>query len=321
MDKLFLFRPVLKRTLWGGTDILRLKGLPPDLDKVGESWELSGMRGSESVVSQGSCAGMSLPQLVQAGADVLMGKENFRRHGASFPLLVKFIDACEDLSVQVHPNDELALRRHGCLGKTEMWYVVDAKPGAYLLSGFNRKITMEEYERHVADHTLPSVLCRHEAKAGDVFYLPAGRIHSIGAGCLICEIQQASDITYRIYDFGRTDAQGNPRQLHVHEAKEAIDFSVGSYRTHPEPLLNRTTELLHSPYFTTSLCKIDRPLTYSLVSLDSFVIVVCVRGGCTVRCGEEEVHLPAFHSLLASASCDALDFLPHGEADILVCHP
>ena len=225
-NKLFRFADIFKETLWGGHRILPFKGLPADRRTIGESWELSGIAGHESVVEGGAYAGLTLTQLAEKGGAALLGAENFRRFGVKFPLLVKFIDAAQPLSVQVHPNDELAQRRHGCAGKTEMWYVVDSAPGAYLLDGFNRAVTPDEYAARVAGQTLPEVLKRYDVHRGEVYYLPAGRVHSIGPGCFICEIQQSSDVTYRIYDFGRVDSEGRPRQLHVEEAKEAIDYAV-----------------------------------------------------------------------------------------------
>ena len=218
------FHPILKQTLWGGERIIPYKELASGLSRVGESWELSGMPGSESVVAEGPWAGSTLSELIGRFGAELLGKANYARFGQEFPLLVKFIDAREDLSIQVHPDDELARKRHGKSGKCEMWYVLEAEPGASLLTGFSRPIAPAEYERRVADNTLTDVLNRQAIASGDVFYLPAGRVHSIGKGSFIVEIQQSSDITYRIYDFDRRDAAGNSRELHTELAREAIDF-------------------------------------------------------------------------------------------------
>jgi len=218
------FHPILKQTLWGGERIIPYKELASELSRVGESWELSGMPGSESVVAEGPWTGSTLPELIGRFGAELLGKANYARFGQEFPLLVKFIDAREDLSIQVHPDDELARKRHGKSGKCEMWYVLEAEPGASLLTGFSRPIAPAEYERRVADNTLTDVLNRQAIASGDVFYLPAGRVHSIGKGSFIVEIQQSSDITYRIYDFDRRDAAGNSRELHTELAREAIDF-------------------------------------------------------------------------------------------------
>ena len=207
------FQPILKSTIWGGEKIIPFKHLDCQQAQVGESWEISDIPGDESVVANGADAGKNLTQMVNEYKGALVGEANYTRFNGKFPLLIKFIDAAQPLSVQVHPDDELAQRRHGCPGKTEMWYVVDGAPGAYLLDGFSRQVTADEYAARVADQTLPEVLRRYDVRPGDVYYLPAGRVHSIGTGCFICEIQQSSDVTYRIYDFGRVDSEGRPRQL------------------------------------------------------------------------------------------------------------
>ena len=248
------FHPILKQTLWGGERIIPYKELASGLSRVGESWELSGMPGSESVVAEGPWAGSTLSELIGRFGAELLGKANYARFGQEFPLLVKFIDAREDLSIQVHPDDELARKRHGKSGKCEMWYVLEAEPGASLLTGFSRPIAPAEYERRVADNTLTDVLNRQAIASGDVFYLPAGRVHSIGKGSFIVEIQQSSDITYRIYDFDRRDAAGNSRELHTELAREAIDFeSSENSRITYAPENNQEVRLVTTPYFTTSL--------------------------------------------------------------------
>lgn len=316
-NKLFCFTDIFKETLWGGKRILPFKGLAPAEKPVGESWELSGIPGQESRVAGGFYDGLTLTQLAEEGRGALLGEENYRRFGTKFPLLVKFIDAAQPLSVQVHPGDELAQQRHGCPGKSEMWYVVDAAPGAYLLDGFSRQVTPEEYAARVADHTLPEVLRRYEVRPGDVYYLPAGRVHSIGTGCFICEIQQSSDVTYRIYDFGRVDSQGRPRQLHVEEAKEAIDYAVVPPEERREVEENVPEELVRCPYFTTSVYRLTEPMTCDYADLDSFVILVCTEGACRVSCGEEEVRLAAGHTLLVAAEAEGVRLEPEGRATLL----
>ena len=317
-NRLFRFTDIFKETLWGGERILPFKGLSADGRQIGESWELSGIAGSESVVAGGAYDGFSLTHLVAEGGAALLGADNFRRFGTKFPLLVKFIDAAQPLSVQVHPNDELAMRRHGCPGKTEMWYVVDCAPGAYLLDGFSRVVTADEYAARVADQTLPEVLRRYEVRPGDVYYLPAGRVHSIGAGCFICEIQQSSDVTYRIYDFGRVDSQGRSRQLHVEEAKEAIDYAVPEAERRREVRVNEPAELVRSPYFTTSVYRLSEPMVCDYSELDSFVILVCTAGTCRVACGEEEAVLTAGHTLLVAAEAEDVRLSPEdGDTTLL----
>lgn len=316
-QNLFSFRPLLKQTLWGGCRIAAYKKLDDAPDGVGESWELSGIAGSESVVTCGPRAGKTLPELVAEMGAELLGAENYRTYGNEFPLLVKFIDARLDLSVQVHPDDALAACRHGCRGKSEMWYVVDCEPGSRLLSGFRCEVSADEYASRVADCTLPEVLRSCEVKPGDVFYLPAGRVHSIGAGCLVCEVQQSSDITYRIYDFGRTDARGCPRQLHVEEAREAIDFRVVPDENMPVVADNEPATLVQSPYFTTSAYRLTEPMECDYSELDSFVILICVSGACKVASGEESIRLEAGHTLLVAARCGGVTLCPDERAELL----
>lgn len=273
------FQPILKSILWGGEKIIPYKQLTSDLKQVGESWELSGVKGNESVVANGEYTGKTLPQLIAEQGEQLLGKANYARFGGEFPLLIKFIDAQQDLSIQVHPDDKLAWERHQSKGKTEMWYVVDADPGARLRSGFAKQVTPAQYEASVEDNTITDILKEYEIHAGDLFFLPAGRIHSIGAGSFIAEIQQTSDITYRIYDFNRRDAKGNTRELHTEQAKGAIDYAVlPDYHTDYEQAQDREVELVSCPYFTTSLYDLTEPMTLDYATLDSFVVMICVGG-------------------------------------------
>ena len=210
----FKFNPILKSTIWGGEKIIPFKHLNIEQPQVGESWEISNVPGDESVVANGTEAGKNLSQLVKEYKGSLVGESNYQRFGDNFPLLIKFIDACDDLSIQVHPDDELAKKRHNSMGKTEMWYVIDNAGGkAHLRSGLSKKITPDEYAAMIADNTICDALADYAVQSGDVFFLPAGRIHSIGAGCFIAEIQQTSNVTYRIYDFNRKDKNGNTRAV------------------------------------------------------------------------------------------------------------
>jgi len=284
---MFKFKPIFKELIWGGNDILPFKGLPADSRKIGESWELSDVEGNKSVVSEGfmdetgiNDNGKTIDELIAAYGERLLGKNVMEQTGTTFPLLIKFIDAQDDLSIQVHPNDELAMQRHHSFGKTEMWYVVDAKPGACLYSGFSHRITPEEYVQRVADNTITEVLQRYNVKAGDVFFLPAGRVHAIGKGCFIAEIQQTSNITYRIYDYDRKDANGNGRELHTELAKDAIDYTVSpDYKTqYTPPTMNEVIKLVDCKYFTTNLISSNKPLTRDFSPFDSFVIYICAEG-------------------------------------------
>ena len=254
----FTFQPILKKIIWGGSDICPFKGITPVQEGIGESWELSHVDGNFSVVAEGELAGKSLDELIQTYGKQLVGGQVMERFGTRFPLLIKFIDARDNLSIQVHPNDELAKARHNSFGKTEMWYVIKAAPGAALYSGFSKQIDADEYVERVKNNTFMDVLQRYDVAEGDVFFLPAGRVHAIGAGCFIAEIQQTSNITYRIYDYNRKDANGNTRELHTELAKDAIDYTLyPDYRTHYKAHTNATIELAACKYFTTNLLDID----------------------------------------------------------------
>ena len=315
----FKFTPLLKSMIWGGNRIASYKGIAVDRSDIGESWELSGVKGDESVVAEGEYAGMTLPELIGQLKGELVGHAVYERHGTEFPLLVKFIDARQDLSIQVHPNDVLARMRHGKNGKTEMWYVVAADRGAHLKSGFSEQLTPAEYERKVADHTLTDALCDYSVAAGDLFFLPAGRVHAICAGTFVAEIQQTSDVTYRIYDYGRTGADGKPRELHTELAKDAIDYTVlPDYRTHYEPAQDTRVERVSCPYFTTSLYDLTRPETLDLASLDSFVVAICIEGRGTLT-DDSGAAVPVHQgeTVLIPASARSLAFTPDGGMKIL----
>ena len=277
--EMFKFNPLLKSILWGGEKIVPFKHLTSDQKQVGESWEISGVKDNESVVSNGEYNGWTLNKLVDTLKDKLVGKENYARFGNEFPLLVKFIDARQQLSIQVHPTDEQAQAQGLGRGKTEMWYVMESDADASLRSGLKQKITPEQYKEMVENDTITEALCEYPVKEGDVFFLPAGRIHSIGAGCFLAEIQETSDVTYRIYDFKRKDAEGNYRQLHTKEAAECIDYTVyPDYRTQYEARKNEPVELVSCPYFTTSVYDLTEPMILDYSDLDSFVIFVGLKG-------------------------------------------
>lgn len=313
------FEPILKQTLWGGEKIIPFKHLNENLTGVGESWEISDVEGDESVVANGKDRGMTLTEMVRRYREELVGEENYRRFGNKFPLLIKFIDAREDLSIQVHPDDVLAKKRHNSFGKTEMWYVIDADKGAKLRSGFSEEITPKEYKERILNDTITDVLQEYEIHPGDVFFLPAGRIHSIGAGAFIAEIQQTSNITYRIYDFNRTDAQGKKRELHTELAKDAIDYEVfDDYRTAYEPIENEPVELVACPYFTTSLYDMTEEITCDYSELDSFVIMICVDGSCKlVDDQKNEIEVRAGETVLLPALTQELTIIPSGSVKLI----
>lgn len=287
---MYKFEPLLKQTLWGGDKIIPLKRLNTKMEQVGESWEISGVKDFETIVANGPDKGKSLNQLVQEKKDQLVGKENYERFGDEFPLLVKFIDARQDLSIQVHPSDEVAHRQGKSHGKTEMWYALPSTPGAMLYNGLKQQITPEQYKQMVENDTITDALARYEVHEGDVFFIPAGRIHTIGAGCFVAEIQQTSDVTYRIYDFKRKDKNGNYRELHTQLAAESIDYTVlDNYRTEYEPLKNEGVQVVTCPYFTTAVYDLTEPMTLDYSELDSFVILIAVKGEGRLICNGEEM--------------------------------
>ena len=277
--ELFKFEPLLKQTIWGGNKIVAFKHIQSDMENVGESWEVSGVPGDESVVANGECKGKTLNEVLAEMRQKLVGDENYKRFGDRFPLLIKFIDARQDLSIQVHPDDDTAHRQGKAMGKTEMWYVMDSDEDASLKVGLKKKITPEEYARMVEDDTICDALGNYKVKSGDCFFIPAGRIHAICSGSFIAEIQQTSDVTYRIYDYKRKDKNGNYRELHTKEAAEAIDYTVlDDYRTEYTPVKNEATQLVSCPLFTTAVYDLTEPMTLDYSELDSFVILIALKG-------------------------------------------
>ncbi|MDH6306872.1 mannose-6-phosphate isomerase [Parabacteroides sp. PF5-5] len=281
---MYTFRPILKKIIWGGSDICPFKGITPLQDGIGESWELSHVEDNYSVVDNGPLAGKSLDELINMFGKQLVGGKVMEQFGHTFPLLIKFIDAKDNLSIQVHPDDELAKKRHNSFGKTEMWYVINASEGATLYSGFSQPIQADEYVKRVEDNSIMEVMQRYEVQPGDVFFLPAGRVHAIGAGCFIAEIQQTSNITYRIYDYNRKDANGNGRELHTELAKDAIDYTYhADYRTSYETRKDAPVPLVDCKYFTTNLLDLDTEIVRDFSSLDSFVVYICMAGKAMLR--------------------------------------
>ncbi len=316
------FKPIFKTVVWGGEKIAPYKEMETAQKHIGESWELSGVHGNESIVAEGPLAGRTIADLVKEYKGELIGRHVYENTGDEFPLLIKFIDALTDLSIQVHPNDELAAMRHnGSKGKTEMWYVVDAEPGAHLLAGLKEHITPEEYVARVADGTITDVLARHEVHPGDVFFLPAGRIHAICGGCFIAEIQQTSDITYRIYDYGRLGLDGKPREVHTELAKDAIDYTVyDNYRTDYTPVRNEEVEVVSCQYFTTSIYDLTLPYAKDLSELDSFLVVMCLSGRGTLEVDGEEMAVHQGETVLVPASADDICFIPEEGMKLLTSH-
>ena len=287
--QIYKFNDILKPVLWGGSKLAAFKHLAPSSEPIGESWELSAVPGHESVVaSEGEDCGLTLTQLVQRHGAALVGDEVYRAFGDKFPLLIKFIDAKQDLSLQVHPDDAMAAREHGASGKTEMWYVVDSEDDAVIRTGFNRGLSPEEYERRVGDNTILDVVNATPTKPGDTFFIPAGQIHSIGAGNLIAEVQQSSDITYRVYDYGRRDADGNLRELHTRQACEALNFDASNSKVDLVTAAGPgVTPLVKCPKFDVRRLDFGNGYTLDLPQPHNFVVLMCLNGETTVTADEE----------------------------------
>ena len=310
--KILRFNPLLKQTIWGGDKIAQMKHIADAPDLVGESWELSAVPGDETV-----CLGeesLTLTELVARYREKLVGLHVYEQFGDTFPLLIKFIDARQNLSIQVHPDDETARRQGKTRGKTEMWYLLESAPDAFLYCGLKEAITPGQYQQMVEDDTICDALARYPVSEGDVFFIPAGRIHAIGAGCLLAEIQQTSDVTYRIYDYKRRDKNGNLRQLHTREALESIDFSVyPDYRSHYTPKKDQGVEIVTCPYFTTSLYDVSgSSVTIEQHRLDSFIILMGLSGEVSVAADGDSTTLHGFETLLVPAENSKLTITGKG---------
>ena len=279
----FKFQPILKDKIWGGQKLQKILKKPTSSVEAGESWEISDVEGDTSIVSNGTMAGTSLKSLMELHTTELLGHKNFQQFGTKFPLLIKFIDAKLALSVQLHPNDALAKSRHNSFGKTEMWYVVQADSDSNLIVGFNQPMTKELYLKHLEAKTLECILNFDKVDAGDTYFIEVGRIHAIGAGVLLAEIQQTSDITYRVYDWDRVDSQGNHRELHNDIALEAFDFDMpDNYRVNYSRDFQTSTELVSCPYFTTNVIQVNTSLLVKN-NHDSFMIYMCVEGSAIIN--------------------------------------
>lgn len=311
------FKPILKDKIWGGEKLKSVLDKPTNSKNAGESWEISGVEDDISVVAEGSLAGKNLVELINEFKGELVGESVFQKFGNKFPLLIKFIDANDDLSIQVHPDDELGMKRHNSFGKTEMWYVVDAEKGATLISGFNKPTSKEEYLEVFEAGRLTDILNREDVFNDDVFFLPAGRVHTIGKGLLIAEIQQTSDITYRIYDFDRVDENGVGRELHIEEAVDAIDYSFyDQYKT----LYNRSdqeAEIGRSQYFITNRLLIDEHLSRDYSGFDSCIILMVLEGKGELEFSGGSVSYRLGDSILLPNSLDQIQLNPSEKSKIL----
>jgi len=308
------FEPILKERIWGGQKLKTQLNKPITSDITGESWELSTVEGDVSVVSNGSLKGKSLSEVIEQNPDALLGTAVHQRFGKQFPLLFKYLDAREDLSIQVHPNDELAKKRHNSFGKTEMWYVMQADPEAEIIVGFSQKSDPEAYLASLKDNTILSLLNKVKAKQGDVFFLETGTVHAIGAGLVIAEIQQTSDITYRIYDFDRVDANGNKRELHVDLALEAINYNTTDTQKSYEKKINESNVMVDCPYFTTNFFPLDGKVDISK-SGSSFTVYMCTEGDFIIVTEEEVFNYKKGDTVLIPAALT--DYTLDGKASLL----
>ncbi|EDP69442.1 mannose-6-phosphate isomerase [Flavobacteriales bacterium ALC-1] len=296
------FEPILKDKIWGGEKLNQYFSKDSNSKELGESWEISTVSGDISIVSNGRLKGESLQSLLEVYQRFLIGDMNYERFGNEFPLLIKFIDAKQDLSIQLHPDDELAKKRHNSFGKTEMWYVMQADENANLIVGFNQDMDKETYLKHLEDRTLTKILNFDKVKEGDTYFIEAGRVHAIGAGVLLAEIQQTSDVTYRVYDWDRVDAEGNERELHNDIAIDAFDFNMkDDFRVNYKKQKNISNEMVTCPFFTTNFIELDSELekhnTY-----DSFIIYMCVDGEVEIITEDSTVKVSKGETVLIPAA-------------------
>ncbi len=316
----FKFDPIFKETIWGGEKLRNTLGKNAK-PGTGESWEISSVPGNQSIVSNGFLKGTSLEELIEIYMGEVVGEHVFKQFGTLFPLLIKFIDAKEQLSIQVHPDDKMARERHESFGKTEMWYVIEADTNAELIVGFNQTIDKNKYIEELKKGHIEQILNREPVQPGDVFFLPAGRIHAIGAGILLAEIQQTSDVTYRIYDWNRTDADGNQRELHTDLAVDAIDYrSVEDFRTHYKEILNESVKLLQCPYFETKILNFNVPIQKDYYAIDSFIIYMCMEGQATIKHpgGTETIQMG--ETILFPAAINTFKLIPNPQCKLLDVH-
>jgi mannose-6-phosphate isomerase len=313
------FKPVIKETIWGGSKLKSVLNKPCKSSKVGESWEISGVAGNVSVVSNGFLKGNNLEELMEIYIGDLLGDKVYEHFGLKFPLLFKFIDANDVLSIQVHPNDALAMERHKSFGKTEMWYILEHEPGSELICGFNKAIDKEIYLKHLQENKLNRIMNFEKVQNGDVFFIPAGRVHAVGSGILLAEIQQCSDITYRIFDWNRVDDLGKPRELHTELALDAIDYSFKeNYKTSYENVKNKTVNIAECEYFNTNILKFEKEVTKDYNLLDSFVVYMCLEGRFKI-CSEKGTleTITKGETVMLPAVIKNISLVPEGYTELL----
>lgn len=313
------FIPILKDKIWGGHKLQQIFAKEPNnLPNIGESWELSGYKTDPSVVANGELSGKTLPELIETYKERLLGKKVYEQYGTNFPLLFKLIDANDDLSIQVHPNDEFASKRHNSFGKTEMWYVLDAEQDAYLIIGFNEDTEKNKYVTAVESGDVENLLQKVRVQTGDVFFIPSGLVHAIGKGVMVAEIQQSSDITYRIYDFKRKDDQGNERELHTEMAVDVINYAASvNPKTAYEVVKNKTLPLVQCEYFTTNILEFDKNIEKDYSSIDSFVAYMCLEGETTVETEKNAVKIKKGETVMIPAEVKKLTLKPKGKSKLM----
>ncbi len=315
----FKFSPLFKEKIWGGSKIKTHLGIDfGTLPNCGEAWLLSGVDGNPTMVSNGYLAGNELNELVEVFMGDLVGESVYERFGDQFPILIKVIDSNDWLSLQVHPNDELAQKRGTGFGKTEMWYVMQADEGSQLISGFNCQLDRQKYLHHLENKSLMQIMNFEQLQKGDVFFIPAGRVHALGPGTLIAEIQQTSDTTYRIYDWDRTDENGKSRELHTDEALDAIDYQLpAQYKTAYSPVLNQSKNIVQSSFFTTNILKLSEKVEKDYSEIDSFVILFCTEGRCTVLFEGKKTSLGAGQIVLIPNLIENIEIEPEENCTLL----
>lgn len=316
------FTPILKEKIWGGQKLnTLLKKNLGTLPNAGESWEISGVGGDESVVSNGFLKGNTLNEILEIYMGELVGDKVFQQFGNEFPLLIKFIDANDVLSIQVHPDDKLSKERHQAFGKTEMWYVMQADKDASLISGFNQQVNKEQYIEALKNDTIESLLANHKVQTGDVFFIPAGRVHAIGQGIMLAEIQQTSDVTYRIYDFNRKDKNDKTRDLHTDLAIDAIDFSYSKEaRTNYSLQNNQPTEVVNCDYFKTNIIEFDKTLERDFYGYDSFLIYLCVEGEFDIQYSDQKEVVTTGETILIPADLQTISLIPKSNCKVIEVH-
>jgi len=318
MKQLLKFTPILKDKIWGGEKLIKVLNKDSDRTDIGESWELSDVKGDTSIVSNGDLKGKDLKELISEYKAELMGEKIYNHFGEKFPLLIKFIDAKEALSIQLHPHDDLAKKRHNSFGKTEMWYVMQADEKSNLIVGFQKEVTSKEYLEHLENKTLLDILNVDEVKKGDVYFIPTGRVHAIGAGVMLAEIQQTSDITYRIYDWDRPNPDGTYRELHTEEAIDAIDYSAqDSYKTEYSKEQNTSSEIVSCPYFTTNVLPIEGEKSINHNDKDSFVIYMCVEGNVEFQYQDQTEKLKTGETILVPACIKDITITSEEKSELL----